>query len=211
MQKTILFLTFFNFSYSFLFAQNAVIEVSKMNVVAIGLDNPIEIAVPNFPSEKLEVSISGGTIQKEGEGKYNVRVAQIGQGQVIITVKAGDKITEKRFRIKAIPDPTPYVGNLKANGKIALGDLQAASGVAAPILNYDIDARCIVETYSVAIVRKNGESFSLDVKGYQFPTELNKQFDSLKSGDKVHFTNIRSRCPHDVVARHLNSLNFEIK
>jgi hypothetical protein len=83
------------------------IALDKMNVFYIGIDNPITIAVPNIPSDKLLVTINNGLI-KGSNGKYIVRVATLGEATITVaTIKDDRKVllSTQTFRVKRIPDP----------------------------------------------------------------------------------------------------------
>lgn len=83
------------------------IALDKMNVFYIGVDNPITLAVPNIPSDKLLVTINNGLI-KGSNGKYIVRVTTLGETTITVaTIKDDRKVllSTQTFRVKRIPDP----------------------------------------------------------------------------------------------------------
>jgi len=55
----------------------AAIAVDRMNILTIGVDNPITVATSAGGDDKVSVSITGtgGLISKIGAGRFNVRVA----------------------------------------------------------------------------------------------------------------------------------------
>ncbi|HEY6504832.1 MAG TPA: gliding motility protein GldM, partial [Chitinophagaceae bacterium] len=53
---------------------NASIALDKMNVLYIGVDNPVSVAASGGGDDKIQVSINNGTLTKTGPGKYNARV-----------------------------------------------------------------------------------------------------------------------------------------
>lgn len=96
MKKVFLIFSLINPFFGGLNAQNVVIEASKMNVLYIGVDNPIDIAMSNVASNKLKVSIDNEAIlQKISAGHFNVRVMR--PGQVTITVEANQNNNIKVF------------------------------------------------------------------------------------------------------------------
>jgi len=59
--------------------RSVAISPSKMNVFYIGVDNPVEISAAGVNSTKIKVSMGGsggGTISKNGDGTYNVKVTK---------------------------------------------------------------------------------------------------------------------------------------
>jgi hypothetical protein len=83
------------------------IALDKMNVLYIGVDNPVTIAVPNVPADKVFVTIDNGTITGSN-GKYLATVTQPGTTTIRVgTIKNDRKelLTEQVFRVKMMPDP----------------------------------------------------------------------------------------------------------
>lgn len=63
-----------------------------MNVLYIGVDNPVQISVTGAPEDSLEVTISQGTITRIGKGFYSARVSM--PGAITITISSKDKKTK---------------------------------------------------------------------------------------------------------------------
>ena len=94
--------------------QPVAIAVDKMNVLYIGVDNPITVAVPGVPSDQLLVHIDQGSISGS-KGKYTIRVTTPGETTIkVLTVRDDRKVllSSQTFRVKTIPDP--------ANGNIPI-------------------------------------------------------------------------------------------
>lgn len=94
--------------------QPVAIAVDKMNVLYIGVDNPITVAVPGVPSDQLLVHIDQGSISGSN-GKYTIRVTTPGETTIkVLTVRDDRKLllSSQTFRVKTIPDP--------ANGNIPI-------------------------------------------------------------------------------------------
>jgi hypothetical protein len=58
----ILFTIFFNYQLNSQNENSVVVSADKMNILYIGIDNPVSIAASGIPSDKLKVSSSNGTI-----------------------------------------------------------------------------------------------------------------------------------------------------
>lgn len=88
------------------------IALDKMNVLYIGVDNPLTIAVPNIPSDQLIVMIDNGSISGSN-GRYIAHVTQSGTATIRVATVQNDRkvmLSEQVFRVKFMPDPV--------NGKI---------------------------------------------------------------------------------------------
>jgi gliding motility-associated protein GldM len=89
----------------------AVVSAEKMNVLYIGVPNPLAISVPGVPADKLTASISSGNITGSN-GSYSAKVTAT--GTVTVNVFANIDGTNKKmgdmtFRVKKIPKPIPIV------------------------------------------------------------------------------------------------------
>jgi GldM C-terminal domain len=214
MQSTIKHLCFILIlcSNQVFFAQNiTVIANEKLNVLYMGLDNPVGIAMEKVPADKLNVSISEGhSIEKREDGLYNVRVNR--SGKVTIFVEGNGATAQKEFRVKPIPDPRPSLNVYNAvNGVLKMSEAKNVEYLVAPIVNFDIDAKCIVESFSMVIKHSNGASEIYENKGPRFSAEILKVFGSVKENDFIMFYDISTRCPGDPVARKVQGINFVIK
>jgi len=125
---------------------NAAVQLDKMNVLFIGVDNPITIS-GSGSVEQLQVSIrgGGGVINGHG-GKRTVRVSQITDDCVISVRTPDGKLTNVPFRVRPIPDPTPMVGqNESGNVQAALFKVQP--GVRAILPNFFYETQFNVTSF----------------------------------------------------------------
>jgi hypothetical protein len=112
MKKSVLFLSLsiILFSGMTCFSQITMFSVSpeKMNVLYIGVDNPLAIAVAGITADKVTATISEGIITGN-MGKFNARVTK--SGEVTVAVSSGNKVIgTSKFRVKRVPDPVGYAG-----------------------------------------------------------------------------------------------------
>jgi hypothetical protein len=85
----------------------AAIALDKMNVLYIGVDNPVTIAVEGIPSDKLIVYMENGSI-RGSNGKYIAKVTSTGTATINVATIKNDKkvlLSTQTFRVKRIPDP----------------------------------------------------------------------------------------------------------
>lgn len=191
-------------------AQNAVVSASKMNVFYMGVDNPIEIAIPNVPSNKINVTIDNqASIQKLNDGNYIVRVMR--EGEITLTIEANGQITTKKFRAKRIPDPIVMISGGRSNGSYHASCVIASQGLIATLESFDFDARCSIQSFTIFIKSKRGDVYQANVVGGSFPPEVERHIRMLEVGDVVNFSDIKARCPGDSVARDLNSLSYTMR
>lgn len=81
----ILFLTLL-IPFNFLNAQHATVTNIKINVVYIGIDNPIHVAVSGYSADDLTVQVSDGEIQGSS-GKYIWKASTPGNAEITVFAK----------------------------------------------------------------------------------------------------------------------------
>lgn len=207
--------------YAGLFAQkkapadcpkDLVISAARMNVLYIGADNIVQIGAMGVSADSLKVSISHGTIQKQGSGHFLVR-GLTQPGTVRIRAEAGKFLKEYAFRVKRIPDPTPLLGAKFFPDTVQSGEFKAQAGIATILENFDFDVKCITVSFDVTLMAtyyEDGKAYILSAhnEGARFSPE---SLDILRQGvpgDRVIFSNIKGACPGDQVPRKLNNLVF---
>ena len=58
---------------------SATVSADLMNVLYAGYNNPVSISVPGVPLNKITATMSGGTLQPVGPGRYIARPSTVGQ------------------------------------------------------------------------------------------------------------------------------------
>ncbi|MEZ4887879.1 MAG: GldM family protein [Chitinophagales bacterium] len=191
----------------------AVISADKMNLLHIGVDNPISVAISGIPIEATKVSIDKGEITPNSQkGQYIVRVFEV--GEVTISLEGRDKQGNVvqglgRFRVERMPNPTPMLGN-KAGGVISMGEMKAQRGLLAVLLNFDIDARYDVLHYKVTRIRTNEPSIVLENKGAVFSEEVKSLIEGTAVEDLYFFFDIEVNGP-DGFIRKLQEVGFKVE
>ncbi|MDI1234569.1 MAG: gliding motility protein GldM [bacterium] len=102
------------------FQPSAAISADAMNVLFVGLDNPMSISVPGVTPENTIVTASSGvTLAKSGSGKFIAKAA-VGTKSAVITVSARmddgqiKKMGESTYKVRRVPQPKLKVGSLVA-------------------------------------------------------------------------------------------------
>lgn len=178
----------------------------KMNVLYLGVENPVNVAVSGIKSSEIEVSIDNGTISGSN-GSYIVRPKE--PGSAIITVSSdGEEIRNAEFRVKTVPNPIATVGG-NAGGNIEKAKLLEQKQVVATMRNFDFDLSFKVIEFAVSATKKGM------VKTYKSDSVkiTNKQLElirTLPSGSNVYFEDIKAMLP-DGAVRQLPTIKFTLK
>lgn len=187
------------------------VAATKMNVLYIGLDNPISITVGDARPGSVSASMTNGSLSAQGQGKYVAKPTQ--PGKAVISARgtnASGASTggEMEFRVMRVPDPVPTLGGKLKGGTIQKGTLRAQTGIVALLENFAFDARFTVVGYDFIlstneIFRVNGNNGP--IIGDQVKNLINR----AQPKDIAIFDNIRVKGP-DGTTRKLPSLTFEI-
>ncbi|RYD89458.1 MAG: gliding motility protein GldM, partial [Sphingobacteriales bacterium] len=114
---------------------NASIALDKMNVLYIGVDNPVTIAASGGGDDRIQAQIigGGGNISKVSAGKYIVRVSSVTDNAKIQVSVDGKVAGVSEFRVRTIPTPTATVGGYASGDNVNAGTFRAQAGVGAYI------------------------------------------------------------------------------
>ncbi|MCP4443458.1 MAG: hypothetical protein GY810_31530 [Aureispira sp.] len=192
--------------------QTFAISVDKMNVFYIGVDNPISIA-SSVPTQNLSINVadnSGISIENQGPSSYIVNATQPGSATINITNRATNKTYPFQFRVKRIPDPIARLGR-KTDGVMKSGEFKAQRGLTAWLDNFDFDAKCSIQSYTMYYTRKRQDPVEIHSTGGRFTGRIATAITSAKPGDQYAFVNVKARCPGDRAGRRINGLSFQIK
>jgi gliding motility-associated protein GldM len=185
----------------------ASVFLEKMNVVYIGVENPVTVSAGSAGKEKMNVSFSNGSISSIGGDRYIIKPSSVGPGKINVTVNG--KTTSFDMRCKRLPDPIATVASSRG-GRISAATLKAQGGMIAK-LDSEFDAAFQVVSYTVA---GNGGAFPT----YQSaPNDGNRWNGSAASiisratpGSSIFFDNIRAKGP-DGIVRDLGSIAFTLQ
>ena len=187
----------------------AAISLTAMNVIYLGVDNPVDIAVSGVPSDKVRVSITNGTIVRIGNS-YIIRPKTL--QNAIVSVEAlingkWENVKNMDFRVKRVPDPVASIGG-KKSGLIQKDFLSAQDKVSVLMENFDFNLQFIVTEFTVSI-NVDGVSKDLHSKSNKFTPEQKELINKASSGQKIYFIDIKCVGP-DGNIRELPPMLFEI-
>ncbi|MFW6275775.1 MAG: M56 family metallopeptidase, partial [bacterium] len=112
----------------------------KMNVLYLGVNNPVTIVASGYDADELEVSIDNGNIRGD-EGEYIINPGQPGAAVVTVSHK-GKEIQRTEFRVKEVPNPVTAVRidhDYVTGGEISKAQLLKIDELVAHMQNFDFD------------------------------------------------------------------------
>lgn len=189
--------------------RSVTVSASKMNVMYVGVDNPIEISAAGIPTAQIKVSMDGGSLTRNSDGTYNATVSS--PGKATIRVSATGINYAKEYRVKRIPDPTPMLGGTLRGGGVGNGTFKAHSALIPMLIDFDFDAKCNMAGFSLVRVAKRQDPEVAANQGATISGAAKAIQSKAAPGDKFVFQDIKCKCPGDAAARNLGQLVFDIQ
>ena len=175
---------------------SAVVSPDKMNVLFIGVANPVSVSAPGVPKEKLHVSMSNGTL-KGANGKYEAFVTAPGDATITVSGELGGKtqvLGSTLFRIKRIPDPKGQFAG-KSSGSTSSANLKAQDRLFAKLENFYFDISFTVSRFTMTIMKPRQDAIILSASGSELSPAMKQALGTISPGSKVIFTNIMATGP----------------
>lgn len=203
----------YNFSESYnVGASTTSISADKMNVLYIGLANPISISAAGVPAESVNASISVGNIRKQGAGNYIVTVTNPGRAIINVVASVDGKtksLGSKEFRVKMIPDPVLKVG-VNKSGVMKAADFKVQGGLRADLENFEFEGvKYDVVSYRVGIEARGRDYVEGEANSAYFPSNVVGAVRTLRAGDQVYFDNVKVKGP-DGIVRNMGNTSFKL-
>ena len=189
-----------------------VVSPTKMNVFYRGVDNPVSVSVSGYIDKNISASTTNGALSK-GPGGYIMRPGKESEALISATVTNPDgtkkSLPGQKFRVKNVPNPTPYFAGKSVNDEtIKKPELTAAAGVIAKMVDFDFDLKFEVVEYKVTMV-VSGTPIEKLTKGAAVSGDMKEMFAKAKPGQKVYIEGIKARGP-DGTVRNLGALSFKV-
>jgi len=198
----------------------ASMQLDKMNVFYIGVDNPITVSAAGYSVEDVSIQLPAGFDQKGEKGHYTISTKDVTNQNKTINVdiyangKQGGgvktKIASIPVRVRKIPDPVAYLLG-KKEGMISAAVMREAIGPVAKLENFEFDATFQIRELQFSMLPKGGDYVGpYTVKGasgvkFSFNPDVQKVLSRLKAGDKIFIEGIKGVGP-DNTSRSLNPI-----
>ena len=200
----------------------ATVAPTMMNVLYAGINNPISIAVPGVPSQNVTATMTNGTLTRQGNG-WVAKPAKIGTPAVItVMAKQADgrstKMAETSLRVRALPDPLPYIQYTDANGatkrfkggRIAKRDLLTANGIGAAIDDDLLDVPYQVVRFQLLFFDSVGGVIPEVSNGSTFSTRQRDKIRNMAKGKRFFVSEVIARGP-DGIERQIPAIEVIVR
>lgn len=189
----------------------ASIELTKMNVLYIGVDNPVAVSATGAGAEKITATFTGpGSITRSADGTWNARVNNV-TDEAWINVFADGKLAGKsKFRTRTIPKPIAVVGSYESGASVPAGAFKAQAGVGCGIKDFPFELSYKVTKFTISADNDEGYIDDAACQGNTWSTEARRILQNLKAGRTVTIDDIYSMGPDGRTSK-LPSLVYYIK
>jgi len=177
---------------------SAVVSPDKMNVLYIGVPNPLSVSAPGIAKEKLRVSMGAGSLHQTTPGHFIATVNSIGTTTVTVSgeIAPGKTVTlgSTLFRIKRIPDPKAMFAG-KSGGSTSAANLRAQDRLFARLENFDFDTKFDVVRFSLWIMKPRQDPIQYTTSGGELSAAMRSAMSTVTPGTRIVFTNILATGP----------------
>jgi gliding motility-associated protein GldM len=179
----------------------------QMNVLYIGVPQPISIHAAGIPSDLVQVTCTGCALKPNGAGKFMATATQQGIAQIHVTAKSGHQSFP--FRVKLPPNPVPTL-NQQRSGQMTVAQMRAQSRIL--LETNDLDVKYAVQSFVLMRVPHSDRAHPMAtvVKSDFLDAAALRLVAAAQVGDWYCFYNIKANAPADSNSRDIGSMNFQI-
>jgi gliding motility-associated protein GldM len=202
---------------------SATVSADLMNVLYAGYNNPISISVPGVPLNKISATMSGGSLQPQGPGRYIARPTAVGQN-VTFTVTSTNtgrpqQMGQFTFKVRKLPDPKPYI-NMKDEhgnptryfgGGLAKGQLVAATALGAAIDDGILDVPFRVQSFETVFFDNMGNAVPMASDGASFSSRQMDTFRKLTRNRRFYISRVTVVGPDGLTRTLQNPMEVIVK
>jgi gliding motility-associated protein GldM len=175
---------------------SAVVSPDKMNVLYIGVENPLSVSAPGVPLDKIHINMSSGSYTGSG-GHYEAKVTSAGEATVSISAEINGKSTalgSSKFRIKRIPDPVAQFAG-RNGGTTSAVNLRAQDKVFAHLADFPFDLKYNVTHFTLYIRPPRQDAQIMKGSGAELNAQMKAAMGTIKPGTQIYFDDITAVGP----------------
>ena len=195
---------------------SATVSATLMNMLYAGYQNPISVSVPGIPNNRINLSMTNGTLTKKDGGNYVAVPSKVGE-DVTFTVTAQNEGRQQEmgkftFHVRKLPDPMGYLeytdskGNTTRfkGGRISKQAIVSAGGIGAAIDDGLLDISFRVLGFQTRFMDNMGNVVPEVSNSASFTANQLQRIRSLTRGKLFNISEIRVVGP-DGIERTLTS------
>ncbi len=171
---------------------SAVVSPDAMNVLYIGVDNPISVSAPGIPKESLRVSGENVTVSGSA-GNYVARVTAPGTASISVSAQIGDatqSLGTSNFRVKRIPKPQAKVAG-RSGGAVTAAQIRSQNRIFASLDDFEFDAKFDISRFSMIVMSPRTDPIGpFQGTNGTFTQQMQNALNNVTPNSVVYFYNI---------------------
>lgn len=190
----------YHFKSEYFVAQPSLtVSAINMNVLYVGVNNPLSISVSGIPAENIFPIISSGTLKpNRSKGGWIATVpVECKQATITVSVKTNGgmkRMGSEIFRVKKLPDPDPFIAS-KKEGFVSRNDLIVAGKIIARMPD-DFEFDYSFQILSFRMTMQRGFNvYHYDSQSGKLTEEMIRQIGNTNRGQGIIFEEIVARGP----------------
>ena len=189
------------------FAPQAAISADELNVVYVGLPNPISVSVGGVDPKNVNVSVTGGgvSLRPSKPGQYNAIIPTRNGNECMINVTAklpdGRTVSmgSKKFKVRNVPRPVFKAGSVGFSGPISLSAMKVQANAVAALDNFVYDGvKYDVLSYRFTCIGRRTNGPKIQIVNGSSLAPISSFLKMLGRGDLIQFDQIKVIGPDKV-------------
>ena len=200
------------------FAPQAAISADELNVVYVGLPNPISVSVGGVDPKNVNVSVTGGgvSLRPSKPGQYNAIIPTRNGNECMINVTAklpdGRTVSmgSKKFKVRNVPRPVFKAGSVGFSGPISLSAMKVQANAVAALDNFVYDGvKYDVLSYRFTCIGRRTNGPKIQIVNGSSLAPISSFLKMLGRGDLIQFDQIKVIGP-DKVPKFLDNVGGSV-
>jgi len=200
------------------FAPQAAISADELNVVYVGLPNPISVSVGGVDPKNVSVTATGGgvSLRANKPGSYNAIIPTRNGNECMINVTAklpdGRTVSmgSKKFKVRNVPRPVFKAGSVGFSGPISLAAMKVQANAVAALDNFVYDGvKYNVLSYRFTCIGRRTNGPKIQVVNGSSLSPIAAYLKMLGPGDLIQFDQIKVVGP-DRVPKFLDNVGGSV-
>jgi len=178
------------------FNGGASISADNTRILYTGIDNPLTITAPGIAPSNLKVDVDNGSLVREADSKYNVKVSRTGTIRVKVAAKDDygnwKPMGQEEFLVRNLPKPDVRYGSLDGSEIYSKGSVMAQRMMVAGLGGiYVKGLQYSVKSYTMMIADpRQGLQAPIRVSGQRASAEAQAAINRMAPGSIVIFQDI---------------------
>jgi gliding motility-associated protein GldM len=179
-------------------APSVAVSADKMNVIYIGVPNPISVSAAGIAPSELQVSGSGVSLAPAGPGKYIATATTAGEASISVSAKTKDGVKAQgppvKFRVKPIPPPVAKAGGMTGTAVMTVNQVKAIGGIGAELKGFDFEANFVVTSFEFTATVK-GKGIQEVSNSNNLTSGMVAAIQSAVAGTRIFISEVKAKGP----------------